>query len=128
MTKPSDRSSALRSAPLPPSSLEAATIHGDAVAAVDLGSNSFHMIIGRLEGGSLKIIDKMRERVRLGAGLDDKKNLTPEAAARALDCLKRMGERVRGMPSGRVRIVGTNTLRLAKNGEEFLEKAEAALG
>jgi exopolyphosphatase / guanosine-5'-triphosphate,3'-diphosphate pyrophosphatase len=100
----------------------------DAAAAVDLGSNSFHMIIGRLEGGSLKIIDKMRERVRLGAGLDDQKNLKPEASSRALDCLRRMGERVRAMPAGRVRAVGTNTLRQAKNGEEFLEKAREALG
>jgi exopolyphosphatase/guanosine-5'-triphosphate,3'-diphosphate pyrophosphatase len=70
----------------------------------------------------------MRERVRLGAGLDDKKNITPEAEARALECLGRMGERVRGMAHDRVRAVGTNTLRLAKNGPEFLEKAEAALG
>src|SRR5688572_26225994 len=86
------------------------------------------MIVGRLEGGALKIIDKMRERVRLGAGFDDQKNITAEAEARALDCLKRMGERVRGMALGRVRAVGTNTLRMAKNGAEFLEKAESALG
>ncbi len=104
------------------------TIDSTAAAAIDLGSNSFHMIVGRLEGGSLQIIDKMRERVRLGAGLDSNRNLTPEASARALDCLKRMGERVREMPRGRVRAVGTNTLRQARNGAEFLEEAEAALG
>jgi exopolyphosphatase/guanosine-5'-triphosphate,3'-diphosphate pyrophosphatase len=97
-------------------------------AAVDLGSNSFHMIIGRFEGTSLSIVDKMREPVRLGAGLDDHKNLTKAAQERALDCLRRMGERVKGMPKGRVRAVGTNTLRVAKNGAAFLDKAEKALG
>ena len=98
------------------------------VAAIDLGSNSFHMIVGRLEDGALSIVDRMRERVRLGSGLDDKNRITPDAQARALACLERFGERVQNMPLGRVRAVGTNTLRMAKNGPEFLERAHAALG
>lgn len=100
----------------------------EVVAALDLGSNSFHMIVGRFSGGSLSIVDKMRERVRLGAGLDRDKNLTPEAEKRALDCLRRMGERLRQLPRGQVRAVGTNTLRQARNGAAFLEKAQDALG
>ena len=98
------------------------------VAAVDLGSNSFHMIVGRLDGGSLTIVDKMRERVRLGAGLDDKQRLRPDAYRRALDCLQRFGERLRAMPPGRVRVVGTNTLRKMRDGEAFLYEARLALG
>ncbi len=98
------------------------------VAAIDLGSNSFHMIVGRLERGTLTVVDKMRERVRLGAGLDDKRRLTEEAHQRALDCLQRFGERLRGMPPGRVRVVGTNTLRKMKDSDAFLYEARLALG
>jgi exopolyphosphatase/guanosine-5'-triphosphate,3'-diphosphate pyrophosphatase len=101
---------------------------GELVAALDLGSNSFHMIVGRLSGGQLHIVDKMREPVRLGAGLDHRRNLTPEAQRRALEVLGRMGQRVRDMPPNRVRIVGTNTLRQARNAPEFLERAHQALG
>ena len=101
---------------------------GELVAAIDLGSNSFHMIVGRLEQGTLTIIDKMRERVRLGAGLDEKRRLTKEANDRALDCLQRFGQRVREMPHGRVRVVGTNTLRKMKDSEAFLYEARLALG
>ena len=101
---------------------------GELVAAVDLGSNSFHMIVGRLDRGTLTIIDKMRERVRLGAGLDDKRRLTKDANDRALDCLQRFGQRVREMPHGRVRVVGTNTLRKMKDSDAFLYEARLALG
>ncbi|MBA1330047.1 hypothetical protein QQ73_02280, partial [Candidatus Endoriftia persephone str. Guaymas] len=64
------------------------------VAAIDLGSNSFHMIVARVHDGSLQIIDKMREMVRLGEGLTDDKHLTPEVAARAIACLERFGQRL----------------------------------
>ena len=97
-------------------------------AAVDLGSHSFHMIVARIADGQLTVLDRMRERVKLGAGLDDERNLTPEAMARALGCLERMGERLRGMPPERVRVVGTNTLRQARNAGVFAERAHAALG
>ena len=99
------------------------------VAAIDLGSNSFHMIVGRLDDGAqLHIVDKVRERVRLGAGLDSKRRLTKEAQTRAFDCLARFGERLQSLGEGRVRAVGTNTLRQAKNGKQFLRKARAILG
>ncbi|MEO1334066.1 MAG: Ppx/GppA phosphatase family protein, partial [Myxococcota bacterium] len=86
------------------------------------------MIVGRLDNGHLTIVDKMRERVRLGAGLDSQERLTTKARDRALDCLHRFGERVRGMPLGRVRAVGTNTLRKMRESENFLYEARLALG
>ena len=98
------------------------------LAAVDLGSNSFHMIVGRLDDGGLSIIDRMRERVRLGAGLDARQRLTADAEQRALDCLGRFGERLRRMSPGRVRVVGTNTLRRLRDSEAFLYEARLALG
>lgn len=99
-----------------------------AVAAVDLGSNSFHMIVGRVEAGQVQIVDRLREPVRLAAGLDADRRLTPQAAQRALDCLARFGQRLRGLPRGAVRAVGTNTLRQLHDGEAFLRAASAALG
>lgn len=98
------------------------------VAAVDLGSNSFHMVIARAEGGSLHVIDRLREPVRLAAGLDASKHLAPAVAARALSCLARFGERLRHLPRQHVRVVGTNTLRKMRSRREFLAAAEAALG
>jgi exopolyphosphatase/guanosine-5'-triphosphate,3'-diphosphate pyrophosphatase len=98
------------------------------VAAVDLGSNSFHMIVARLQNGELNVIDRMREMVRLAAGLDKKRRITAEARERALGCLERFGQRLRDMPPGSVRAVGTNTLRSARDSEDFLQAAEQALG
>ena len=97
------------------------------VAAVDLGSNSFHMIVCSFKDGKLQTVDRLREMVRLAAGLDKKKMLDQDAQNRALDCLKRFGERIRDFPKENVRVVGTNTLRSAKNAQQFLEKAEMAL-
>ncbi|RMG18273.1 MAG: exopolyphosphatase [Planctomycetota bacterium] len=98
------------------------------VAAVDLGSNSFHMIIARQEGAELRILDRVRERVQLGAGLDKKKRLAAPARERALECLRRMRQRLQEIPPDRIRAVGTNTLRRAKNAREFLGAAHGALG
>jgi exopolyphosphatase/guanosine-5'-triphosphate,3'-diphosphate pyrophosphatase len=97
-------------------------------AAVDLGSNSFHMKVVRLVGDELEVVDRIREMVRLASGLDENKNLTGEAIDRAVGCLARFGERLRDIPSEHVRVVGTNTLRRAGNSREFIEQAEAALG
>jgi exopolyphosphatase/guanosine-5'-triphosphate,3'-diphosphate pyrophosphatase len=80
------------------------------VAAVDLGSNSFHMIVARLEDGTVHIVDRLRERVRLAAGFDDERNLSDEARDRALHCLERFGQRIGHMPLGSVWVVGINTL------------------
>ena len=101
---------------------------GGEVAAVDLGSNSFHMVVARESGGQLQLIDRLREAVRLGAGLDAKNRLTPEAQTRALDCLSRFGQRLQGIPPHRVRVVGTNTLRKMQEGAAFIAAAERALG
>ncbi len=98
------------------------------VAAIDLGSNSFHMIVSKLRDGELHTVDRIREMVRLAAGLDTSKNLSQQAQKRALHCLEKFGERLRSMPRGSVRAVGTNTLRKARNSPIFLEKAEQALG
>ena len=99
------------------------------VAAVDLGSNSFHMIVARLEEtGTLSIIDRLREPVRLGGGLKRNGKLSRKARDRALECLEQFGQRVRNLPQGDVRIVGTNTLRVASNAEEFTQEAQQLLG
>src|SRR5688500_17958007 len=98
------------------------------IAAVDLGSNSFHMIVAQAERGQLRLVDRLRERVALASGLDDAKQLTAAACGRALACLERFGQRLRTLPRGSVRAVGTNTLRQARNARAFLARAERALG
>lgn len=100
----------------------------DVLAAVDLGSNSFHMIIARLRDGHFQVMDRLREMVQLRAGLDKHNMLSEEAQARAIACLERFGERILHLPAGKVRVVGTNTLRVAENSREFLRKAREALG
>jgi exopolyphosphatase/guanosine-5'-triphosphate,3'-diphosphate pyrophosphatase len=98
------------------------------VAAIDLGSNSFHMVIAQIKNGQLKVIDRLRESVRLADGLDEWQRLNEEAQQRALACLERFGQRLAKFEQGCVRIVGTNTLRSAQNGPEFIAKAEQLLG
>ena len=98
------------------------------VAAVDLGSNSFHMIVAELRANEIVVVDRLREMVRLGSGLNSERELSTEIQQRALDCLERFGQRLRQLPSGSVRAVGTNTLRAARNSAELLLKAEKALG
>ncbi|OZB37671.1 MAG: exopolyphosphatase [Halothiobacillus sp. 14-56-357] len=98
------------------------------VAAVDLGSNSFHMLIARVSDGQVQVIDRMKEMVRLAGGLQADGSLAEEAMERGVACLTRFGQRVSGMPRGSVRIVGTNTLRAAKNGAEFIKRGEKAIG
>ncbi len=98
------------------------------IAAVDLGSNSFHMVVARHLHGQLVVVDRLRENVRLGAGVDADGRLDREVAARALACLERFGQRLRDMRPGSVRAVGTNALRRAHRKQQFLEKARAALG
>lgn len=100
----------------------------ETVAAVDLGSNSFHLVVARVVGDRPAVVDRLRDRVRLAAGLDDKKRLDEATTQRALDCLARFGERLRGMPEGSVRAVGTSALRVARNAPAFLERAGDALG
>ena len=100
----------------------------ETVAAVDLGSNSFRLQVGRVVDDQIYVLDSMKEPVRLASGLTAEKNLDAPAQERALVALRRFGERLRGLDSAAVRVVATNTLRVAKNAGEFLPLAEAALG
>ena len=96
-------------------------------AAVDLGSNSFRLHIGRYEDGVIQIVKSAREPVRLGAGLDSRGNLTPTAIQTGLDCLRRFSTVLALYPLTAVRVVATNTLRIAGNAQSFLTLAEVAL-
>jgi exopolyphosphatase/guanosine-5'-triphosphate,3'-diphosphate pyrophosphatase len=98
------------------------------LAAVDLGSNSFHLAIGRVVDGQIYPLDSVREVVRLGGGLTADKRIDRATQARALSSLATVGERLRGFPRQAVRAVGTNALRVAKNSSQFLREARQALG
>ena len=101
---------------------------GDLLAAIDLGSNSFHMVVARYVLGQLRTVDRLREMVRLAEGLDDKRGLRPEVRQRALECLSRFGQRLRDIPPQRIRAVATNTVRQLAAPQSFLMPAETALG
>jgi len=98
------------------------------IAAVDLGSNSFRLQVGRIVGNQIYPLDSLKEVVRLAAGLTEERTLDGASQLRALETLGRFGERLRGFLPGAVRAVATNTLRVAKNAPQFLAQAEAALG
>lgn len=98
------------------------------IAAVDLGSNSFHLVIARPTQGRLQVLDHLRERVQLGAGLDRNDRLTKAAQSRALACLKRFRQRLDGAPVAQVRAVGTQTLRRARDAQAFIARAQRTLG
>ncbi|MDP2030418.1 MAG: exopolyphosphatase [Thiobacillus sp.] len=100
----------------------------DTLAAVDLGSNSFRLEVARVAGDQLYPLDSLKETVRLAGGLSDDKRLDDATQARALACLQRFGERLRGLSPEAVRCIGTSTLRIAKNADAFIRQAEAALG
>ncbi|MCG8611156.1 MAG: exopolyphosphatase [Pseudomonadales bacterium] len=96
-------------------------------AAIDLGSNSFHMIIARLVHGEVRVLEKMGEKVQLASGLDEHQNISQEAQDRALECLSRFAQRLKGIEKSAVRLVATNTLRVAKNAAQFKRKIESML-
>ena len=97
------------------------------VAAVDLGSNSFHLIVARLHRRQLRIVDRLREPVRLAEGLTQDQTLRPDVRRRALACLARFGQRLRGLPPTAVRAVGTSAMRQIADGGAFLHAARHAL-
>lgn len=100
----------------------------ETVAAIDLGSNSFHMIVARLEeSGTLSIIDRLRKNVRLGGGLDKNGVINAAAQKRAFECLETFAQRISDLPQSAVRVAGTNTLRVAENANSFVEQAETIL-
>ncbi len=109
-------------------SISAPLQDGDLLAAIDLGSNSFHMVVARYMLGQLRTIDRLREMVRMAEGLDDKGGLDPEVRQRALQCLSRFGQRLRDIPPHRVRAIATNTVRSLAAPQAFLVPAETALG
>ncbi|CAJ0992215.1 exopolyphosphatase [Pantoea sp. Nvir] len=92
-------------------------------AVIDLGSNSFHMVIARVVNGSMQVLSRLKQRVHLADGLDNKNFLSKEAMERGLKCLALFAERLQGISSSNVTIVGTHTLRQAINVEEFLQRA-----
>ncbi len=102
--------------------------NGTRLAAVDLGSNSFRLEIGRMEHGQFARTEYLKETVRQGSGLDDQRNLTFEAMERGWDCLARFGERLANFEGFEVRAVATQTLREARNRDEFLAKGNEVLG
>ena len=102
--------------------------NGIRLAAVDLGSNSFRLEIGRLDMGQIHRTEYLKETVRQGNGLDEARNLTPEAMERGWECLARFGERLAGFRKYQVRAVATQTLREARNRDVFLARAHQVLG
>jgi len=97
-------------------------------AAVDLGSNSFHLVVARRVHGQLRYLDRIKEMVRLAGGLDGEGRLDMETQHRALECLARFGQRLRGIPAANIRALGTQTFRRLRHANAFLAVAETALG
>ena len=98
------------------------------LAAVDLGSNSFRLEIGSVEGNEIICEHYCKEGVRLAAGLDESGNLTEQAQLKALDTLSRFHEQIKDFPQNCVRAVGTQTIRIARNNTEFINRAQKVLG
>ncbi|MDE2407064.1 MAG: Ppx/GppA family phosphatase [Xanthomonadaceae bacterium] len=101
---------------------------GDLLAALDLGSNSFHIVVAQCVLGQLRVVDRLRETVRMAEGLNALGGLAPEVRDRALASLARFGQRIANIPPRHVRVVATNTVRQLRVPETFLVPAEAALG
>ena len=123
-----------------PSARVASTARDQPYAALDLGSNSFHLLVahyhpghpgrtsGSVDDGRLQVVDRHKEMVRLAEGLTADNELSAPVAAKALACLERIGQRIRRLPRRNVRVVGTNTLRKARNSDAFIAAAQRALG
>ena len=98
------------------------------VATIDLGSNSFHMVLARVDRGEVRILERLGEKVQLASGLDEHDNLSEEAMQRGLDCLRRFAQLINGLPAAAVRIVATSTLRVARNRALFMRQVKDILG
>ncbi|MBR9881489.1 MAG: exopolyphosphatase [Gammaproteobacteria bacterium] len=122
MNQPSDTLSTLRESP------HDATKDPARLAAIDLGSNSFHLLVANYQDDRLQVVARLGEKVQLAAGLDDDGYLNEDAMTRALDCLTRFAPFLEGIPASRMRVVGTNALRDAHNSQELIDRAEAMLG
>ncbi|MFC3122408.1 Ppx/GppA phosphatase family protein [Agaribacter flavus] len=104
-----------------------AVMQDEYYAAIDLGSNSFHMVIVRVLSGSVQIVSKNKQKVRLAAGLDDNNTLSTEAIERGLNCIRNFAEKLQDIPPANIKIVATATLRLATNAKDFVVPAERIL-
>ncbi len=102
--------------------------HFSMIAAIDLGSNSFHIVLAKADHGEIRILERMGEKVQLAAGIDEQRELNEEAMQRGLDCLRRFAQLTNSLPAGAVRVVGTNALREARNRSVFIRRAEEILG
>jgi len=98
------------------------------MAAIDMGSNSFHMLVAKVELGEVRPVDKFAEKVMLASGLNEQGELTSGAIDRGLQCLRKFAQRTANIPTKNIRCIGTNTLRQAKNGPLFLSQAQKILG
>jgi exopolyphosphatase/guanosine-5'-triphosphate,3'-diphosphate pyrophosphatase len=98
------------------------------IAAIDLGSNSFHMVLAKADHGEIRILERLGDKVQLAAGIDEQRLLSEDAMQRGLDCLRRFAQLTATLPEGAVRVVGTNALREARNRSEFIRRAEEILG
>ena len=100
----------------------------DSIAAIDLGSNSFHLLVARPMNKGIQVVDQDKEMVRLASGLQDDRSIDAETKERALECLSRFGQRIRHLNPSAIRIVGTNTLRAARKSKKFIKQAQLLLG
>ncbi len=98
------------------------------LGAIDMGSNSFHLVVAKLESGEVRPVQKFAEKVMLGSGLNEQNELSDEAIERGLACLRRFSQRTASINKRWLRCVGTNTLRRARNGHQFIRQAEEILG
>ena len=98
------------------------------IAVLDMGSNSFHLVVARVEHGEIRTVQSFREGVRLGEGLSEQSNLSAAAQERGLACLKQFAQRLEGLPRGAVVAFATNALRIASNSRGFIERGQEALG
>jgi len=101
---------------------------GTLLAAIDLGSNSFRLEIGRYEHGQIQRVEYLKETVRQGSGFDENRNLSQESMERGWECLARFAERISSFNKSQVRAVATQTLREAKNREIFIKRGHDILG
>lgn len=97
-------------------------------AAIDLGSNSFHMLVVREVAGSIQTLTRIKRKVRLAAGLNGDNELSVEAMERGWQCLRLFAERLQDIPHPQIRVVATATLRIAVNADVFIAKAQEILG
>lgn len=102
--------------------------HFPLIAAIDLGSNSFHMVLAKTDQREIRILERIGEKVQLAAGINAQLQLQDDAMERGLDCLRRFAQLIQDLPPGAVRVVGTSSLRVAQNRNSFIQRAEEILG